>query len=34
MPDPPPDQLDPADDHDWIRQPFILRLDHFLDLDG
>jgi predicted RNase H-like HicB family nuclease len=34
MSDPPPDQFDPADDHGWIRQPFILRLDHFLALDG
>lgn len=34
MPDPVPDQFDPADDHGWIRQPFILPLDHFLSLDG
>jgi predicted RNase H-like HicB family nuclease len=28
-----PDYFD-ADDHGWVRRPFILRLDHFLALDG
>ncbi|HEX8320002.1 type II toxin-antitoxin system HicB family antitoxin [Longimicrobium sp.] len=33
MSDPLPDHFD-AGDHGWIRQPFILRLDHFLVLNG